>query len=140
MSDALRVRSGGCLCGAVRYEVHGPLRPIVMCHCSQCRRMTGHIMAATAARHGDFRLLSQGGLAWYASSEEARRGFCSHCGSTLFWEGAGRDYVCIAAGSLDDSSGLQIACHIFTADKGGYYEIAAADPQRRDGNFSLPWP
>jgi hypothetical protein len=140
MSPAPPPRTGGCLCGAVRYEVRGPLRPIVMCHCSQCRRITGHVMAATAARHGDFRLLSQAGLAWYASSQEARRGFCSHCGSTLFWQGAGRDYLSIAAGSLDDSSGLQIACHIFTADKGGYYEIAAADPQRRDGDFALPWP
>jgi hypothetical protein len=140
MSDASPVRSGGCLCGAVRYEVRGPLRPIVMCHCTQCRRMTGHFMAATAARHGDFRLLSRAGLGWYASSEEARRGFCTHCGSTLFWEGAGRDHVSIAAGSLDDSSGLQIACHIFIADKGGYYEIADAAPQVRDGNFSLPWP
>ena len=99
-------RSGGCLCGAVRYEVRGSLRPIVMCHCTQCRRMTGHLMAATAARHADFRLLTGGGLRWYASSHEARRGFCAHCGSTLFWQGVERDYISIAAGTLDDSSGL----------------------------------
>ena len=102
--------------------------------------MTGHIMAATAARHADFRLLSDGGLAWYASSTDARRGFCRHCGSTLFWQGDGRDYVSIAAGTLDDSGGLHIAAHIFTADKGGYYEIADSAPQLRDGGFSLPWP
>jgi len=101
--------------------------------------MTGHIMAATAARHADFRLLSDGGLAWYASSTAARRGFCRHCGSTLFWQGDGRDYVSIAAGTLDDSGGLHIAAHIFTADKGGYYEIADAAPQLRDGGFSVPW-
>ena len=140
MSVALPSRTGGCLCGAVRYEVHGPLRAVVMCHCTQCRRMTGHIMAATAARHRDFRLLSEEGLRWYTSSEEARRGFCMLCGSTLFWQGAARDYLSIAAGSLDDSSGLRIACHIFTADKGGYYEIVDSAPQLRDGNFSLSWP
>ena len=140
MSVALPSRTGGCLCGAVRYEVHGPLRAVVMCHCTQCRRMTGHIMAATAARHKDFRLLSEEGLRWYTSSEEARRGFCMLCGSTLFWQGAARDYLSIAAGSLDDSSGLRIACHIFTADKGGYYEIVDSAPQLRDGNFSLSWP
>jgi hypothetical protein len=97
-------------------------------------------MAATAARHGDFRLLSEAGLGWYDSSAEARRGFCRQCGSTLFWQGTGRDYISIAAGTLDDSSGLSTACHIFTADKGGYYEIADSAPQRRDGDFSLHWP
>ena len=140
MSEALPMRTGGCLCGAVRYEVRGPLRPVVMCHCSQCRRMTGHVMAATAARHADFRILSEAGLGWYASSAEARRGFCRHCGSTLFWQGGGgRDYVSIAAGTLDDSSGLHVACHIFTADKGGYYEIDDGAPQARDGRFSVSW-
>ena len=133
-------RTGGCACGAVRYEVRGPLRAVVMCHCSQCRRMTGHFMAATAARHADFGLLAETGLTWYESSAEARRGFCRQCGSTLFWQGAGRDYLSIAAGTLDDSSGLRIACHIFTADKGAYYEIADGAPQLRDGNFSLTWP
>jgi hypothetical protein len=132
-------RSGGCLCGAVRYEVRGALRPIVMCHCTQCRRMTGHVMAATAARRADFHLLSDGDLEWYVSSAEARRGFCARCGSTLFWEGAGRDYLSIAAGTLDDASGLAIACHIFVADKGHYYEITDSAPQIRDGTFSLPW-
>jgi len=140
MSAASRQRTGGCLCGAVRYEVRGPLRPVVMCHCTQCRRVTGHVMAATAARHGDFRLLSEGALGWYASSAAARRGFCTRCGSTLFWQGGGRDYVSIAAGTLDDSSGLHIACHIFTADKGCYYEIGDSAPQRRDGSFRLTWP
>jgi hypothetical protein len=101
--------------------------------------MTGHVMAATGARHADFRLLSERMLGWFASSAEARRGFCTQCGSTLFWQGEGRDYVSIAAGTLDDSSGLQIACHIFTADKGGYYEIADSAPQVRDGRFSVPW-
>ena len=133
-------RTGGCLCGAVRYEVRGPLRPVVMCHCTQCRRVTGHLMAATAARHADFTLLSQSALTWYDSSAEARRGFCSACGSTLFWQGLGRDYLAIAAGTLDDSSDLRTACHIFTADKGGYYEITDGAPQLRDGNFSLKWP
>ena len=140
MSVALPSRTGGCLCGAVRYEVRGPLRAVVMCHCGQCRRVTGHIMAATAVRLSDFRLLSQQGLNWYASSAEARRGFCQHCGSTLFWQGVGRDYLSIAAGSLDDSSGLTIACHIFTADKGSYNEIAGSAPQLPAGNVSVPWP
>ena len=138
MSAPVPPRDGGCLCGAVRYRVSGPLRPIIMCHCTQCRRMTGHVMAATAARRTDFRLLAEGSLAWYASSHQARRGFCARCGSTLFWDGAGRDYLSIAAGTLDDSSGLATAFHIFVADKGGYYQIDPGDTQYADGAFPAP--
>ncbi|HKD54857.1 MAG TPA: GFA family protein [Steroidobacteraceae bacterium] len=139
MSSPSAVHTGGCLCGAVRYEAQGALRPIVMCHCSQCRRTSGHFLAATAARHADFRLVSQGELHWYASSAEGRRGFCARCGSTLFWQGTGRDYVSIAAGTLDDTRGLEVAWHIFVDDKGAYYEIDDRAPQSSDGTFHVPW-
>jgi hypothetical protein len=131
-------RTGGCLCGAVRYRVRGALRPVVICHCTQCRRMTGHVMAATAARRADFTLLAAEHLAWYRSSDEAQRGFCARCGSTLFWDGRGRVYLSIAAGTLDDSAGLSIACHIHVADKGAYYPIEPGPPQIPDGRFALP--
>jgi hypothetical protein len=139
-SENLPPRAGGCLCGSVRYEVRGTLRPVIMCHCTQCRRTTGHFMAATAARLADFRLLSEGELRWYRSSQQARRGFCARCGSTLFWEGEGRDYLSIAAGTLNDSSGLAVAGHIFVGDKGAYYDIDDPAPQTRDGAFQVPWP
>jgi hypothetical protein len=133
-------KAGACLCGAVRYRVTGPLRPVVACHCSQCRRTTGHFMAATAARRCDFELISQAELKWYVSSPEARRGFCARCGSTLFWEGAGRDYISIAAGTLDGATGLTTARHTFVADKGDYYELSDGVPQSADGHFSVEIP
>src|SRR5207237_9168783 len=111
-----------------------------MCHCTQCRRMTGHIMAATAARRADFSLVSDGELKWYVSSVEARRGFCGRCGSTLFWEGVGLGGISIAAGTLDDTRGLKIACHIFVADKGAYYEIESGAPHSRDGRRLVEYP
>lgn len=124
MSAAAAVRAtGGCLCGEVRYEVRGQLRPIVACHCTQCRRMTGHFLAATAAVESDFALTRESGLKWFDSSPQARRGFCGHCGSTLFWRGRGRDYVAIAAGSIDGATGLQLVQHIHTVDKGDYYGL-----------------
>ena len=131
---------GGCLCGAVRYEVTARLRPVVLCHCSQCRRSTGHFMAATAARHRDFRLTDEAELRWYASSDSARRGFCGRCGSTLFWQANGRDYISIAAGTLDGATGLSSAWHIHTADKGDYYSIDDGLPQSADGSFSVAIP
>jgi len=134
------IHTGGCLCGAVRYQVTGPLRPVVLCHCSQCRRNTGHFMAATAAQHRDFRLRQEAELRWYLSSESARRGFCGRCGSTLFWQGAERDYISIAAGTLDGATGLTSACHIFVADKGDYYSIDDGLPQSADGHFSVAIP
>ncbi len=118
------------MCGAVRYEVKGPLREVIGCHCTQCRKQTGHYMAATAADLKRFRIIKDEGLRWYRSSETAERGFCQICGSTLFWQGAGRDYVAIAAGTLDGETGLSIAGHIFCADKGDYYEITDGEYQR----------
>jgi hypothetical protein len=117
------IHSGSCLCGAVRYEVSGRLRPVIGCHCTQCRKQTGHYMAATAAKLGNFKITKDDGLRWFRSSDWAQRAFCQICGSTLFWQGTGRDYVAIAAGTLDGATGLAIAGHIFCASKGDYYEI-----------------
>jgi hypothetical protein len=72
-------------------------------------------------------------LVWYRSSDMAERGFCRICGASLFWQGEGRAHVSIVAGSLDDSSGLHLAEHIFVADKAGYYEVADGLPQREQG-------
>lgn len=116
--------TGGCLCGAVRYAVRGDLRDVVDCHCGQCRRIHGHHGAYSAAAKVDLVVTVERGLAWYASSDVARRGFCRECGSTLFWEPLERDYVAIAAGSLDQPTGLKTVAHIHTADKADYYEIA----------------
>lgn len=115
--------SGGCLCGAVEYEVRGPLRPVVNCHCTQCRKTSGHFVAASGARSGDLSLVSSGGLRWYESSPEARRGFCEVCGSSLFWEPKGGDEIMIMAGTMDSPTGLETAAHIFVADAGDYYGI-----------------
>jgi hypothetical protein len=139
-SSGAATHTGGCLCGAVRYEVTGPLRPVVFCHCTQCRRSTGHFLAATAARLRDFRVAEGAELRWYAASESAQRGFCGRCGSTLFWQPQGRDYVSIAAGTLDGATGLDSACHIFVADKGDYYAIEDGLPQHAGDDFSVAIP
>ena len=126
-------REGGCLCGAVRYRVHAPLRDIVACHCGQCRRWHGHIGAYTAVVREALELTSGNELVWYRSSDRATRGFCRVCGSSLFWRGDGRAYVAIAAGSLDDASGLRLAEHIFVADRAPYDALDDGLPQHPHG-------
>lgn len=118
------MKTGSCLCGAVKYEVHGALRPVIACHCEQCRKQTGTYMSATAAEDRDLKIIESRGLKWYRSSDTARRGFCGECGSVLFWRGDGRDYTAIAAGSIDGPTGLALEGHIFCASAGDYYEIA----------------
>jgi hypothetical protein len=122
--------SGGCLCGAVRYEVTGPLRGIVACHCSQCRRTSGHFVAATSAPAAALRLVRADGLAWYRSSEAAERGFCAKCGGNLFWRAIGSADISIMAGMLDTPTGLAMTEHIYVADKSDYYTIDDGLPQQ----------
>ena len=118
--------TGGCLCGAVTYTVTGPLRPVVACHCVQCRKTSGHHVAATSAPRETIGIA--GDLTWYTSSDTARRAFCGTCGSNLFWDGGGAN-LSIFAGTLDGDTNLKTAGHIFVADKGDYYDIVDGRPQ-----------
>lgn len=133
-------RTGSCLCGDVTYEVNGELRPVVACHCIQCRKTTGHFMAATSARLDHFMVTGDKGLRWYRSSDTARRGFCATCGSTLFWQADGKDNVAIAAGSLDGKTGLHTEGHIFCENAGDYYEITGGSFQSDGGGHEVPTP
>jgi hypothetical protein len=118
--------SGRCLCGAVRYEVRGPLRDVLLCHCVECRRWSGHTFAATAACREHVLVLADAALRWIESPEsesDARRGFCSDCGSSLFWDAPGRETVSIAAGTLDPPTGLRLLGHVYASQAGDYYDL-----------------
>ena len=118
---------GGCLCSAVRYEIDGPFSNVAACHCSQCARWTGHLFASFTVEKNKLKIQGEENIGWYQSSEQARRGFCKTCGSSLFWERIDAMETDILAGSLDRSpdqpTGLKTTRHIFVADKGDYYEI-----------------
>jgi len=103
--------------------VNGPLRAITACHCSQCRRTSGHYAAFSAADTTDVHLSHSATLVWYRSSEAAERGFCGVCGSNLFWRQANSGVISIAAGTLDLPTGLMIERHIFVQDKSDYYGL-----------------
>jgi hypothetical protein len=68
-------------------------------------------------------------LTWYQSSADVRRGFCSICGSFLFWDPPARDWISIAMGAFESPTGTHLEKHIFVADKGDYYDIGDGLPQ-----------
>lgn len=119
--------TGACLCGAVRITGRWSDDPLRACHCGQCRRWSGHVWAAAATSD----LQVDGEVRWFRSSDKAERGFCPVCGSSLFWRRLGSDVIDVAAGAVDTPTGLRLAGHIYTGDKGDYYEIADDLPKER---------
>jgi hypothetical protein len=112
------------MCGAVRYAIGGPLRPIIACHCVQCRNSSGHFVAATAC--STVALTTDGPTKhWFQSSETAERGFCGRCGGNLLWRRIGSDGTSVRAGSIDGPTGLKIERHIVSHAKCDYYELPA---------------
>jgi hypothetical protein len=97
---------------------------VTVCHCSQCRRTSGHLWASTHAPFDSVKFETDADLRWYASSNDAQRGFCGECGSSLFYRMNGEAGLGIAAGCLDQTADLHIGKHIFVANKGEYYDIS----------------
>lgn len=124
---------GNCLCRGVEYTLSGPLRNSVACHCVQCRKTSGHYVSATQVDADQLTIVSDETLQWYRSSPSAERGFCNRCGSSLFWRHEDDNgAVSIMSGTLNGPTGIHTEKHIFTADKGDYYEIADGVPQREN--------
>lgn len=118
------MHTGACLCGAVGFEVEGALAPPDACHCTQCRRQSGHYWASTNVRRADLKIHGGETLTWFQSSEKVRRGFCSVCGSVLLWDPVAMDIVAIAMGAFDKPTATHLEKHIFVTEKGDYYELA----------------
>ena len=122
-------RTGACLCGAVTFSLSGPLEGTLACHCTQCRRQSGHYFAAVGAPRAAVAIAETDDLVWYQSSEIARRGFCRRCGSTLFWDPFEGEVTEVSLGALDAPTGLKLERHVHVASMGDYYQIADGLPQ-----------
>ncbi len=123
------MHTGSCLCGAVRFAISGDLPAPDACHCTQCRKQSGHYFASTDIPRAALTIQGAENVSWYRSSEKVRRGFCSKCGSSLFWDPVQRDWIGVAMGAMDSPTGTRIKMHIHVADKGDYYDIADGLPQ-----------
>lgn len=129
------MHSGSCLCGAVRYEIAGALGPIVLCHCSKCRKASGSAFnAVVAVSVRDYHLLSgKEAIAKYESSPGVRLAFCRQCGSSLYSERDSMpDLLRVRIGTLDTPVGTKPAAHIFVASKADWFDILDGAPQHAE--------
>lgn len=116
-------RTGSCLCGAIRYAIRGATESSA-CHCGMCRRWTGGPLLSVNCED----LRWEGEPTFYQASEWAERGFCSQCGSSLFWritsEGKYQGVTSVTLGSLDDQEGLPMVREWFIDKKPSVYALA----------------
>lgn len=107
--------SGGCLCGAVRFETAAPTLFCVHDHCEWCRRAHGAAFVTWIGFRADaFTMTRSETLRWYASSEKSERGFCSTCGTTMFYRtelAPGEIHVALAC--VDEQASFEPNAHIF---------------------------
>lgn len=129
MSNTIK---GHCLCGGVQFET-GEIDHLDACHCSMCQRWTGGPFIGADYRNGEVTITKDETLKWYASSEWAKRGFCSNCGSCLFYRlNDVPEFWAVASGVLDLPEGTSISKEIFIDEKPGYYDLAG-DRERLTG-------
>mmetsp|Transcript_28152 Transcript_28152/g.36825 ORF Transcript_28152/g.36825 Transcript_28152/m.36825 type:complete len:140 (-) Transcript_28152:2187-2606(-) len=126
--------AGKCLCGAVQFDVD-EIHEIDVCHCNMCRNWNGGPYVGADIR-GQVRFKSDETLKWYDSSEWAKRGFCSTCGTSLFYRlKEDQDFWSISAGVFDLPDGLSISKEIFVDEKPDYYNFSGDQPRYTGPEF-----
>jgi hypothetical protein len=126
----MKMLEGSCNCRAVTFTVRDGGQSVTACHCSQCRKQSGHHWASGYTDLANFEIT--GDVRWYQASPTAKRGFCPTCGAFLFWKALDEAGISFSLGAIDGPTGLKLHKHIFVADKGDYYDIADGVPQRED--------
>ena len=114
---------GSWMFGRVSFEVSALLGPPSACHCLECRKWTGHFEVDSDVSRESLRIDGEKYVKWYASSKKARRGFCSECASSLFWDPIHHDWISICLGAFDCETQRRLKKHIHVAEKSDYYEI-----------------
>jgi hypothetical protein len=116
--QAMKTIDGGCLCGAVRYQVSGDAYGITHCHCRTCRRASGAPFVTWAGFDADKFNFTQGQPGSYASSNNVIRTFCSRCGTALTYQRLDLpDSIDVTLGSMDDPEQLKPEDHTWTESK-----------------------
>ena len=124
--------SGRCLCGGIRYEIHGDIGEIVQCHCQNCRKSNGTAFATNApVRIKDFKFVQgESLLKKYQSSEGVQRCFCENCGSPIIaLKATAPEFYRLRLGTLDTPLQQKPARHLFVMDKASWDTICDGLPQ-----------
>jgi len=117
------MRDAGCLCGAVRWTIDGPLEWMVHCHCSRCRKAHGSAFATwVVGPAAGLQLHGTEHRARWESPPGSGRCFCQCCGSVVPDDPSGRQAI-VPAGNFTGDPGIRPAAHIFVASKAPWYEI-----------------
>lgn len=129
-ATADRIR-GQCLCGAVEFEVDVPHRTYSVCHCGLCRRWSGGPLMSVHCPEPDTEWLNDEGLTWYQGTPWAQRGFCSRCGSSLFWRLAEQPegMLIVSVDALEDGGEFALDRHIYSDAKPDRYDFADDRPR-----------
>lgn len=118
MSPSTDLRTGGCLCGAVRYEINMDGARTGNCHCRDCQKNGGGpFMTFTTPEAGHFKWLAEP-TGEARASNIARRRFCAHCGTPMTWEADDDpNDRAVSTGTLDDPKGVTIDYEIYTRSR-----------------------
>ena len=100
--DAIRVMTGGCQCGAVRYALASEPTHTSICHCRMCQKAFGNYFSALTGVPNNDLTWTRGQPGTFRSSEAVERGFCRECGTPLTYRQVDTDRICISIGSLDE--------------------------------------
>jgi hypothetical protein len=110
--------TGGCNCGAVRYEVTEPPATVTYCHCTRCQRRTGTAASPSAVTApGTFHVTAgEERMKFWKPDDGAEKWFCGDCGSALFAHGPGEnEWFAVRVGTLDGDHGIRPDAHAFVA-------------------------
>jgi len=118
--------TGGCHCGAIRYEAEGEVITHALCHCTDCRRSAGAPMVGWTMFRLDGVKVTKGTPKIYRSSEHGRRHFCPDCGTGLFYTNAEGlpGIIDIQSATYDDPDAIPARMHVQVAERIGWMERA----------------
>ena len=128
-SETATTYHGSCECGSIQFTAQGPLRSVNTCHCTQCRKSSGHFGAFIRIETEKLDVTPSDDLTWFSSTDRAKKAFCKQCGSSLFWVLEGRDNWSVMAGAFDDDIPVTLEAHLFTSEKPTYYTLKDGLPQ-----------
>ena len=124
--------TGGCLCGAVRYQAHANLDEAYYCHCRYCQKSSGSPVEVGVSVEPGTLVFTKEDPKYFDSSPIGRRGFCPHCGSRLVWMSPDRpDWTNLSAGSLDHPESVRPIQHLCVESQLPWFSLADDLPRQR---------